>query len=75
MEYQEDKIERIKQTIFRFVPIFETLLSDDDWDNIIPNYLQRIENIHKGLDNVISSIYLIDLIICSTNENESYKTY
>lgn len=69
MEYQE-KIEEIKQTIFQFVPTFETLLSDNDWDKIIPNYLNRIDNIPKGLDNVISSTCLIDLIICSTKENE-----
>lgn len=69
MEYQE-KIEKIKQTIFQFVPTFETLLSDNDWDKIIPNYLNRIDNIPEGLDNVISSTCLIDLIICSTKENE-----
>lgn len=70
MDNQKTTNAKLKQTIIQLAPSFENILSDNDWNCVLQKYLNRINRIHEGFDNVISSSCLIDFIISSTSEDE-----
>lgn len=74
MQYLQENKEKVKQVIIKHIPDSEKVLSNKDWNKVIQSYIERVGNIPKDCNNMITSSCIIDLIICSLGETRINKS-
>ena len=75
MQYSQENKEKVQKAIIRYIPASEKVLSQKDWDKVIQCYIERVSNIPKGCNDIITSSCLIDFIICLSGETIIDKSY